>query len=97
MNLMHYPFHDLTEDNFHTIASELLTEAKKRGFYLNHTPYNSLFTSYFFQDKHPEYKPNVGLMFRNKVAKYIVEVSKSNYLSYHEKEAIGAMLFQLVA
>ncbi len=72
--------------------SKLLAEAKERGFYCGHTPYNDLFSKLFFNGGKLKFKKNLGADFKAKALPYLKSFMGSFEPKHEEKEAICALL-----
>ena len=72
--------------------NELLKEAKKRGFYNGHTPYNDLFSKLFFNGGEVKFKKKIDNEFKNKAWAYCRCFMGSYEPKHEEKEAICAMI-----
>ena len=95
---------DLTKFNFPNVSGadiafstfrtdkELLSEAKKRGFYDGRTPYNDLFSELFFSGGAVTFKKKLDEEFKNSAWKYCRCFMSSFEPKHEEKEAICAML-----
>lgn len=70
----------------------LLAEAKRRGFYNGHTPYNQLFSSLFFSGGKLKFKEGVPEDFVKRAWPYCHAFMGSFEPKHEEKEAICAML-----
>ncbi len=70
----------------------LLAEAKERGFYDGHTPYNDLFSKLFFGGGKIKFKEGIDAEFKSNAWKYCRSFMGSFEPKHEEKEAICAML-----
>lgn len=70
----------------------LLAEAKKRGFYNGHTPYNRLFSTLFFEGGKADFKSDAPEEFVKRAWPYCRALMGSFAPSHEDKEAICAML-----
>lgn len=70
----------------------LLTEARVRGFYDGHTPYNKLFSKLMFNGGKIKFKGGIDEEFKNKAWKYCRAFMASWEPKHEDKEAICAML-----
>ncbi len=79
---------------FSTIKTDtqLLAEAKSRGFYDGHTPYNKLFSNLFFNGGRVKFKEGIDSEFKNKAWTYCRAFMASFEPKHEEKEAISAMI-----
>lgn len=82
---------DLLFPTFKTIP-DLLIEAKSRGFYNGHTPYNDLFSRLFFNGGKLKFKQNIESAFREKAFPYLKAFMQSWEPKHEEKEAICALI-----
>jgi hypothetical protein len=71
---------------------ELLVEAKERGFYNGHTPYNDLFSTLFYIGGKPKFKSGVDKEYQLRAWKYCRCFMGSWSPKHEEKNAICAML-----
>jgi len=71
---------------------ELLAEARARGFYNGHTPYNKLFSSLFFSGGKLNFKKDLDPEFKAAALPYLRSFMGSFAPKHEEKEAICAML-----
>lgn len=71
---------------------DLLAEAKERGFYNGHTPYNNLFSELFFAGGKLNFKKDLPEEFRRAAMLYMKSFMGSFEPKHEEKEAICAML-----
>jgi hypothetical protein len=86
---------DLTKFNFpenDLTNKDLLAEAKERGFYNGHTPYNKLFSTLFYSGGKVKFKENVDKDFIKKAWGYCRFFMGSWSPKHEEKEAICALL-----
>ena len=70
----------------------LLAEAKERGFYAGHTPYNRLFSNLFFSGGKVKFKSNVDEDFKKTAWAYCRAFMASWEPKHEEKEAICALI-----
>lgn len=70
----------------------LLAEARERGFYNGHTPYNDLFSTLFFSGGTVYFKKDLPKEFIDVAVPYLKAFMGSFEPKYEEKEAICAML-----
>lgn len=70
----------------------LLQEAKDRGFYNGHTPYNKLFSTIFFRGGKVKFKEGIDESFKVGAWNYCRSFMGSFEPKHEEKEAICAML-----
>jgi len=70
----------------------LLEEAKERGFYDGHTPYNRLFSKLFFGGGQVKFKENIDEEFKKNAWAYCRSFMSSFEPKHEEKEAICALL-----
>lgn len=79
---------------FSTVSTdpEMLAEAKARGFYNGHTPYNKLFSTLFFKGGKLNFKSDLDPAFKEKATRYLRAFMASFEPAHEEKEAICAML-----
>lgn len=82
---------DMAFSTFRT-DPDLLAEAKRRGFYNGHTPYNALFSKLFFEGGKVDFKKDVPDEFKNAAWPYVRAFMGSFEPKHEEKEAISAML-----
>jgi hypothetical protein len=96
MNLQNFKFPEVrgVDMAFSTFKADpkLLTEAKERGFYNGHTPYNKLFSDLFFMGGKVVYKKGVDKEFIKKAWMYCRCFMKSHEPKQEEKEAICALI-----
>jgi hypothetical protein len=96
MDLKKFKFPDVNAVDmaFSTFDSDpkLLKEAKARGFYNGHTPYNYLFSQIFFSGGRIRFKPNADKNIVEKGWPYIRAFMRSWSPKHEEKEAICAMI-----
>ncbi len=96
MDLISYKFPEVSglDMAFSTFKTDknLLAEAKDRGFYNGHTPYNKLFSSLFYEGGKIKFKKGLNEEFKNKAWKYCRSFMGSWEPKHEEKEAICAML-----
>lgn len=96
MDIKQYEFPELSGIDIiiPTIKTDknLLEEAKKRGFYNGHTPYNDLFSNLFFNGGKVNFKKNLDKKFKAKALPYLKAFMKSFEPAHEEKEAICALL-----
>lgn len=71
---------------------KLLAEAKERGFYLENTPFNTLFSELFFSGGKLNFKEDVDEEFKAKALPYLKMFMGSFGPKYEEKEAVCALL-----
>ena len=82
---------DMAVPTFDT-DKQLLIEAKDRGFYNGHTPYNKLFSNLFFSGGQIQFKPDLDETFKKEAWGYCRSFMGSWSPKHEEKEAICAML-----
>jgi hypothetical protein len=70
----------------------LLAEAKARGFYNGHTPYNALFGSLFFRGGKLNFKKRLDPEFKTTATRYLRALMGSFEPSHEDKEAVCALL-----
>lgn len=91
-----YPFPKITNLDlaFSTQRTDpkLLAEARERGFYNGHTPYNSLFSELFFSGGKLHFKKDLPEEFKSAALPYLKAFMGSFEPKHEEKEAICAML-----
>ena len=96
MDIKQYEFPELSKADvlFPTIRTDknLLEEAKERGFYNGHTPYNDLFSDLFFNGGKINFKKNLDKEFKAKALPYLKAFMQSFEPKHEEKEAICALL-----
>jgi len=96
MDIKQYEFPELTgiDIALSTIKTDrdLLEEAKERGFYNGHTPYNDLFSSLFFNGGKINFKKNLDKEFKAKALPYLKAFMASFEPAHEDKEAICALL-----
>lgn len=80
------PFDDVRTDPV------LLAEARVRGFYGGHTPYNKLFSNLFFNGGKLDLKKDLPEDFRKAALPYLKALMQSFTPSHEDKEAVCAML-----
>jgi hypothetical protein len=95
---------DLTKFNFPKVTGadfafptfstdqKLLAEAKERGFYNGHTPYNKLFSTLFFSGGKVQFKKNLDVEFVKSAWAYCRCFMGSFAPKHEEKEAICALI-----
>lgn len=88
MNLLEYKFPESAQDT----APELLDEAKERGFYNGRTPYNTIFSSLFFQGGVLHYKDGLPEPFRERATMYLKSIMGSFAPKHEHKEAVCALI-----
>jgi len=71
---------------------KLLVEAKNRGFYNGHTPYNALFSALFFSGGKLDFKKDLPEDFKKTATMYLRAFMGSFEPRHEDKEAICAML-----
>lgn len=71
---------------------ELLEEARERGFYNGHTPYNDLFSTLFFSGGKLNFKKDLPEDFKTSAIPYLKAFMGSFEPKHEEKEAICTML-----
>lgn len=71
---------------------DLLKEARARGFYSGHTPYNDLFSRLFFSGGKLNFKAGLPEEFKKNATAYMRAFMGSFAPKHEEKEAICAML-----
>ncbi len=71
---------------------ELLEEAKQRGFYNGHTPYNDLFSTLFFEGGKIKFKDNIDKNLKDNAWPYCRALMKSFSPKHEEKEAVCALI-----
>ena len=82
---------DMAFSTFKTIL-ELLKEAKERGFYNGHSPYNRLFSQAFFNGGRVIFKKDIDAEFKQKAWSYCRALMGSFEPKHEDKEAVCAML-----
>lgn len=82
---------DIVFPTFGTIK-ELLEEAKSRGFYNGHSPYNKLFSNLFFSGGKVKFKSGIDEDFKKSAWAYCRSFMGSWSPKHEEKEAICAMI-----
>ena len=96
MNITAYKFPKLTKADiaFSTVRTDpvLLEEAKRRGFYNGHTPFNELFSDLFYKGGQLNFKNDLDPEFKNTAATYLRALMMSFEPSHEDKEAVSAML-----
>jgi hypothetical protein len=96
MNLREHKFPEVSRIDmaFSTFRTDpaLLAEAKARGFYNGHTPYNRMFSTLFFKGGKLNYKKDVPEEFLNAAVPYLKAFMGSFEPKHEEKEAICALL-----
>ena len=71
---------------------KLLEEAKERGFYNGNTPYNSLFSTLFFNGGKVKFKKKVDEEYQKRAWAYCRAFMGSWDPKHEEKEAICALI-----
>lgn len=74
----------------------LLAEAKARGFYNGHTPYNDMFNTLFFKGGRLNFKNDIDAQYKDKVLRYLTAFIRSFDPKHEEKEAVCALLLSEV-
>jgi len=74
------------------IPSDLFEEAKRRGFYNGHTPYNRLFSQLFFNGGNLLFKKDLDDNLKSKAWPYCRTIMASLEPKHEVKEAVCAML-----
>lgn len=96
MNLKDYKFRKVTDGEIifstQTIDPPLLKEARQRGFYNGHTPYNDLFSKIFFKGANVNFKKGLDKEFQENATRYLRALIGSFEPKHEEKEAVCAML-----
>jgi hypothetical protein len=96
MNLKDFAFPEITRVDmvFPTVKTnkDLLEEAKSRGFYNGHTPYNDLFSQLFFNGGRIVWKKDVDEQLKQKAWPYCRSFMGSWEPRHEEKEAICALI-----
>lgn len=96
MNLTKFKFPGISNIDlaFSTLRTDksLLQEAKDRGFYNGHTPYNQLFSNLFFSGGEVIFKKKLDEKFKSDAWNYCRALMRSWEPKHEEKEAICAML-----
>lgn len=89
-----FPKLDALDMAFSTLRADpaLLAEARSRGFYNGHTPYNDLFSELFYSGGKVEFKKGVPEEFRKAAWSYVRAFMGSFAPKHEEKEAIAALL-----
>lgn len=82
---------DIAFPTFDTI-SELLDEAKNRGFLHGHTPYNQMFSTLFFMGGKVKFKEGLDDNFKLDCWSYCRALMGSFAPQHEHKEAVCAML-----
>ena len=89
---------DIKKFNFSEISicmptdKQLLTEAENRSFYNGYTPYNTLFSTLFFEGGKLNFKKDLDENFKAKAVPYLKAFMRSYEPKHEEKEAICALL-----
>jgi hypothetical protein len=96
MDLKKYKFPKISEFNMALSILKtdkvLLEEAKKRGFYDAHTPYNQLFSQLFYRGGKIKFKEGLNEEFRINAWRYCRSFMSSFEPKHEDKEAICALL-----
>jgi len=84
---------------FPTIKTDknLLMEAKSRGFYNGHTPFNKLFSTLFFNGGRIDIKNDIPEDFKEAALRYLKAFMGSWEPKHEEKEAICALILSEIA
>jgi len=90
MDITKYTFNELSV----TMPTDpkLLNEAISRGFYNNHTKYNKLFSTLFFDGGTLDFKEDISIQFKANATMYLKSFMRSMIPSHGEKDAICALL-----
>lgn len=96
MKLTSFQFPTLSDADlaFSTVRTNpaLLAEARERGFYNGHTPYNDLFNTLFFKGGRLSFKTKIDPGFKEKASRYLRALMSSFEPKHEEKEAVCAMI-----
>jgi hypothetical protein len=96
MDLTKFSFPKVSEAGmvFSSIKTDktLLAEAKERGFYGGHTPYNKIFSQLFFNGGRVNFKSNIDKEFKKTAWAYCRAFMGSWEPKHEEKEAICALI-----
>lgn len=96
MNLKDFTFPEVTPADkvFPTFGTDkqLLSEAKKRGYYNGSTPHNKLFSKLFFKGGSVTFKKRINPEYKNRVWTYCRAFMGSWTPKHEEKEAICSLL-----
>jgi hypothetical protein len=96
MNLhdFNFPKVDAVDMAFPTFGADpaLLAEARDRGFYHGHTPYNKLAFTLFFKGGKVQFRKDVPEEFRERAWAYVRAFMGSWAPKHEEKDAICALI-----